>query len=464
MVMSLDKRISVLIVDDDAIDRMALKRALGDTQFELSITEAADADMALESMDSIDYDCIFLDYNLPGKDGLALTKAVRNRGVKVPVIVLTGQGDEQTAVELMKAGASDYLPKSKLSAEAIARLMRSAIGIYQAEALVEAVNSNLREKNHLLEKKNSELAQQQHYIYQQNLKLQEVSRLKSEFVATMSHELRTPLNAIIGFSQILLSQSKGSLSKTQDNMLNRVLANGRALLELINDILAFSRIEAGRLALVPAPLDIVQLVSHTVEDLRSLALQKSLSLDVEIDIDNPIVENDANRLRQVLVNLISNAIKFTEKGSVKVQLRAIRAAQLDADQPDADRIDPDPSDTDRLDRVQADKIIISVIDTGCGISDEDQRYIFDPFHQVDQKVTRKYPGTGLGLAITQSIVKMMHGDITHHSQLNKGSTFTVELPRVVTVLASDAQLSQLVYSDTKASGMSTSSTSKMSNR
>lgn len=442
MVMSLDKGISVLIVDDDEIDRMALKRALKETQFELSITDATDADMALEVMDDIDFDCIFLDYNLPGRDGLALTKAVRSRGVKVPVIVLTGQGNEQTAVELMKAGASDYLPKSKLSAEAVARLMRSAIGIYQAEALVEAVNSNLREKNHLLEKKNRELAQQQYYIYQQNLKLHEVSRLKSEFVATMSHELRTPLNAIIGFSQILLSQSKGRLSDTQDNMLNRVLANGRALLELINDILAFSRIEAGRLALVPAPLDIAQLVSHTVEELRSLALQKSLSLDVDIDIDNPIVENDAGRLRQVLVNLISNAIKFTEKGSISVQVKALQthSSQLDSSQPDLGQTD----------LTQTDKIIISVIDTGCGISDEDQLYIFDPFHQVDQKVTRKYPGTGLGLAITHSIVKMMHGDITHHSQLNKGSTFTVELPRIVTVEPHDAQLSKLVYSDTKS--------------
>ncbi len=473
MTISQDKRILVLIVDDDEVDRIALKRALGGTHFELSITEAADASAALAQIDTTRYDCIFLDYNLPGRDGLSLTKAVRARGIKVPVIVLTGQGDEQTAVELMKAGASDYLPKSKLSAETIARIMRSAIRMYQAEALVEAVNINIREKNRLLEKKNRELAQQQQYIYEQNLQLQEVSRLKSEFVATMSHELRTPLNAIIGFSQILLNQSKGKLSDTQDNMLNRVLANGRALLELINDILAFSRIESGRLALVPAPVDIAQVVNRTVEDLRSQADQKSLSLEVEINLDNPLVVNDASRLRQILMNLISNAIKFTEQGSVNIQLSALPAdADRSADRanfeqmgatdlPETNLTDGDAQNrnTEELlanspdiaesDVDQFETIVISVADTGCGIKDEDQPYIFYPFHQVDQKVTRRYPGTGLGLSITHSLVKLMHGNIKLSSQVDRGSTFTVEIPRTVEVDPNKVQVSSLVYLDTE---------------
>ncbi len=387
---------------------MALRRALNATAFEMSISVVNDADKALRAIDHASYDCIFLDYNLPGKSGLDLTRLLRQRGIKVPLIVLTGQGDEQTAVRLMKAGASEYLPKSKLSAEAIARLMRSALRMYQAENLIDQANYDLREKNKLLEEKNRELESQRQYIYRQNLRLQEVSRLKSEFLATMSHELRTPLNAIIGFSQILLSKTKGALSPQQRNMLERVLANGRNLLELINDVLAFSKIEAGRLNLDVNEINLADLITSTVEELRSLASQKSLCLEIEIDLASAIVFNDEMRLRQILVNLLSNAIKFTDSGWVQIRV--------------SDQINKS---------AEKDEILISVADTGCGISAVEQAYIFDPFHQADQKVTRKYSGTGLGLAITHSLVSMMGGNITLQSDLDAGSVFRVTLPRKV---------------------------------
>lgn len=458
MVTTLDDNLSLLIVDDDEVDRMALKRSLKGTYFELSIAEATDAGTALALMDNAEYDCIFLDYNLPGKNGLELVKNIRSRGVSVPVLVLTGQGDEQTAVELMKAGASDYLPKSKLSSEAIARLMRSAIRMHQAEALIEFSNNKLIEKNHLLEKKNKELAHQRQYIYQQNLKLQEVSRLKSEFLATMSHELRTPLNAIIGFSQILLSkQSTKSVHDMQSEMLGRILANGRALLELINDILAFSKIEAGRWALEPAPLNAARLVSQTVEELRAIAKQKSLTLQLEIDIDDPIIENDAARLRQVLTNLLSNAIKFTDKGGIKVSLKALPSVPLNCEHSVEQSTKQSTKQTTKQPtkqlHKQPERILISVIDTGCGISEADRLHIFEPFHQADQKVTRKYSGTGLGLAITQSIVKMMRGDIILSTQVNQGSNFTVVLPRVVKANPNDVTLGEFAYSSASASEM-----------
>ena len=255
MLTGLQDSLEILIIDDDEVDRMALKRALKATSFTPIIAEAVDADTALSKIKASELNCIFLDYNLPGKNGLELIKQIRAQGISVPIIVLTGQGDEQTAVELMKAGASDYLPKSKLSADTITRLMRSAIRMHRAETIVEQANQDLRKKNRLLEQQNKELARQRRYIHQQNLQLQEVSRLKSEFLATMSHELRTPLNAIIGFSQILLGKAKGPLTDVQSDMLSRVLANGRNLLELINDILSFSKIEAGRLALEPAEMD-----------------------------------------------------------------------------------------------------------------------------------------------------------------------------------------------------------------
>lgn len=306
MITQLPHQIRVLIVDDDAVDRMALQRVLKKSKLNVQVEEAVDAESALTTIDQSDFDCFLIDYNLPGDDGLALTRNVRGQGIQVPLIVLTGQGDEQTAVELMKAGASDYLPKSKLSAETISRVVRSAMRVYLAESIVEKTNCDLREKNLLLEHQNRELEQQRQQIYKQNLQLQEVSRLKSEFLATMSHELRTPLNAIIGFSQILISRSKDTLSDAQLNMVTRILANGRNLLELINDILSFSKIEAGRLDLHPVELDLAELVTETTEELRSLSDQKALTLEVAVDLANPTVTNDATRLRQVLVNLLSD--------------------------------------------------------------------------------------------------------------------------------------------------------------
>ncbi len=408
----LNKPISILVVDDDAIDRMALQRSLKGTPLNTVIQEATNAEDALETVFHVKYDCIFVDYHLPGQNGLAFVQRIRQEGIDTPLVVLTGQGSEQTAVELMKAGASDYLPKNKLSSETLTRIVRSALRMHQAEILVKQTNMRLSDKNRQLERINHELETKQQQIYRQNLQLQEVSRLKSEFLATMSHELRTPLNAIIGFSQILLNGKKGALNETQQDMLSRVLSNGRHLLELISDILELSKIEAGRLDLEPRSMDLVDLVEATVEELRSLVNQKKLDLTVDIALTNPIVINDPTRVRQVLINLLSNAIKFTLKGSITVLIKPLPAASGIA-------------------RGRDEKILLSVADTGCGISELDQPYIFEAFHQSDQKTNRHHAGTGLGLAITYSLVKMMHGEITVESQIDKGSTFQVEIPREV---------------------------------
>ena len=411
---SLSQPISILVVDDDAIDRMALHRSLRGTPLNTVIEEATNAEEALKTVFNSKYDCIFVDYHLPGQNGLAFVRKVRQEGIDTPLVVLTGQGSEQTAVELMKAGASDYLPKNKLSSESLTRIVRSALRMYQAEILVKQTNQRLAEKNKQLEKINRELARKQQQIYRQNLQLQEVSRLKSEFLATMSHELRTPLNAIIGFSQILLGGKKGNINNTQKDMLSRVLSNGRHLLELISDILELSKIEAGRLELEPRKMDLVRLVEETVEELRSLTTPKKLDLKVDIILNDPIVINDPTRVRQVLINLLSNAIKFTHRGSITVLIKALSAKHSSSSS-------------------STDNILLSVSDTGCGISEIDRPYIFEAFHQSDQKTNRHHAGTGLGLAITYSLVKMMCGEITVESQVDKGSTFQVKIPREVCV-------------------------------
>lgn len=240
-------------------------------------------------------------------------------------------------------------------------------------------------------------------IQLQNLQLQEAARLKSHFLAIMSHELRSPMNAIIGFSQLLLRQSYNPLAPNQQNMVERILNSGRHLLTLIDEILDFSKIEAGHLKLKLEEFNLAELVTATTEELRSLAEQKNLALQVKLNLQNPRVVNDKTRLRQVLINLLSNAIKFTEVGSVAVEVCELPANQL----------------------------ALAVKDTGIGIASADIEHIFEEFRQVNQTLTREHGGTGLGLAITNRLVSMMQGKIMVESQLRQGSTFRVELPRYV---------------------------------
>ncbi len=282
---------------------------------------------------------------------------------------------------------------------------QAAIAINNAQMInaLEEREERLAVQNEILARQNRDLELTRQQIERQNLQLLEAARLKSQFLATMSHELRTPMNAVIGFAQVLLRQRTSQLSAAQVDMVERILNNGKNLLALINDILDLSKIEAGRLSLQLEEFDLTRLVSTTFAELRPLADQKQLALKVDAKLNNPKVVNDSTRLRQVLVNLLSNAIKFTESGSVDVKVSEISAMQL----------------------------AISVKDTGIGIAKSEINHIFEEFRQVDQTTTRKYPGTGLGLAITKSLVQMMKGTITVESELGEGSTFCIELPRIL---------------------------------
>lgn len=282
---------------------------------------------------------------------------------------------------------------------------QAAIAINNARMIntLEEREERLATQNITLAQQNRELQLTRHRVEQQNLQLIEAAQLKSQFLATMSHELRTPMNAIIGFAQVLLRQRKAKLSAAQADMVQRILSNGKNLLALINDILDLSKIEAGRLELQLEEINLPELILSTVAELRPLAEQKQLPLEVYTELENPIIVNDSTRLRQVLVNLLSNAIKFTETGSVEVRVREFSPMQL----------------------------FLSVKDTGIGIESAEIKHIFEEFRQVDQTTTRKHGGTGLGLAITKSLVNMMQGKITVESKLGQGSIFCVELPRQV---------------------------------
>ncbi|MEH2304814.1 ATP-binding response regulator [Nostoc sp.] len=401
----MEETLKILVVDDDEVDRMVVRQGLTIAGIQMELSEVGDGNDAFSALSSTAYDCVFLDYDLPNQDGLSLIQRLRFSEIKVPIVVLTGQGDEQMSVELIKAGATDYLSKSRISPENLAQVLRSAIRIYRAEMQAALAKEQLRESNEKLIRKNQELERQKEQIQMQNFKLLEASRLKSHFLATMSHELRTPMNAIIGFSQILLRPKFGQLSNQQADMIERILNNGKHLLMLLNEVLDFSKLEIGRLDFKAEIFDVSKVINLAVGEMHSLADAKKLSLLVQTDLQNPLIFNDPVRIRQILTNLLSNAIKFTESGEILVEVKELPTNQ----------------------------VVIIVRDTGIGIASRDFKRIFEAFRQVDQTITRKYPGTGLGLAIVDSLVRMMGGKIFLESKLGIGSMFKIELPRQITL-------------------------------
>jgi signal transduction histidine kinase len=232
-----------------------------------------------------------------------------------------------------------------------------------------------------------------------NVRLMEASRLKSQFLASMSHELRTPLNSIIGFSKVLLNRLDGDLTERQEAYVKSVHNSSRHLLELINGILDFSRIEAGKFEMKPEKVTLHDLVEECIESSLPLVRDKRLKVERDIPVELPEVYADRTRIKQVLLNLLSNAIKFTSAGRVLVQVRA-----------------------------EAEAVHVSVADTGIGISTADLQRLFEPFQRLDNPLAQQADGTGLGLAISKKFVELHHGRIWAESRENQGSTFHFTLP------------------------------------
>jgi signal transduction histidine kinase/CheY-like chemotaxis protein len=246
------------------------------------------------------------------------------------------------------------------------------------------------------------------------------NELKSEFLANISHELRTPLNAIIGYSDMLLMNTYGDLNEKQHDRLTRVNSSGKHLLTLINDVLDLSKIEAGQMRLETAPMRVSQVIEEALADMKLQADEKQLALEMELPKHEPRVVAEADRIRQILTNLVDNAIKFTSEGgvtvrAVPVQMKAGRA--VSGIMPPSELAVPD-----------GDWMAVIVTDTGIGIKPKDQALIFDAFRQADGSTERQYGGTGLGLSITQQLVRMHGGHIWVSSEEGRGSTFGFMLP------------------------------------
>ncbi|MGD1851914.1 MAG: ATP-binding protein [Cyanophyceae cyanobacterium] len=420
--LNLDQALRFLVIDDDEIDRMLVRRSLRKAGFKSEIVEIDDAEKTLSAICNAVFDFCFLDYLLPDSDGLSLLRSLRESGFNAPVVVLTGQGDEEVAVELMKAGASDYINKSTVTPERLKQTVDNALRLYRAENLIKETQRDLRTTNELLRDKNEVLKRQKQEIQEKNRELIEVARIKSEFMATMSHELRTPMNSIVGFSQVLERRTYGKLNAQQGQMVERILSNSQQLQALINDLLDFSKIGAGNLRLQPKKLNLQKLIGEITEDFRPVALEKRIEIYTNYNLENPEVISDSVRLSQILTNLLTNAVKFTDSGSIRVWI-------------ESKNINPQvESGGDRgVEKEAGDRhnewLILGVQDTGIGIEKDRQALIFDAFRQVDQSMTRKRGGTGLGLAIVRSLTEAMGGHIELQSTPDQGSEFKIILPR-----------------------------------
>ena len=375
-----DAPIRILMIEDSLTFQRAMHGFL-DQAFVEQI-EVLTAKTLQEGIDCLgenqDVSCILLDLMLPDSEGIDTFLRLRDQGVSVPIVLLTAIEDENMGLELIKQGAQDYLVKRHVNSDMLARTVRHSIERVRAERELAATRDRALES----------------------------TRLKSQFLATMSHEMRTPMNGIVGMADLLLGTD---LDSEQTEYAQTISLCAESLLNLINDTLDFSKIEAGKLTLESIPFDLYQTTGSVVEVLAERAESKGIEMVIFVDRDTPrTVRGDPARLRQVLLNLAGNAVKFTDRGTVVVRVETVT------------------QDTG------AGRLRFSVRDTGIGITPEAQAGLFEPFVQADGTTTRKFGGTGLGLAICKQLVEAMGGSIGVESSLGSGSTFefSLDLPTV----------------------------------
>jgi signal transduction histidine kinase/DNA-binding response OmpR family regulator len=503
----MDTAIKLLVLDDDAVDRLQLKRALKSCGFGYKLTECDDPRSIVDIVQRTAFDCIFLDYMLPGMNGLHLVRKIREAGVKTPIVITTSHGNESIAVDLMKSGASDYVIKNEINSESVSHIIRNALRIREiekdrelAEKALKISESRLAEAQRIAKIGNWEFdinlnevywspevykvfelnpaefvptlgnylnyiasedrnrvinatketiegrpfnvdfqiitpggvkyANSQGYalmgegkvtkkiigtlqdITERKLAEQEIQKarelsensmkVREIFLANMSHEIRTPMNAILGFTRLLYETN---LSDEQKGFIDAIHFSGENLLVIINDILDLSKIQSGKMLIEHCEFNFRELLAGIVSVLKPKATEKGLQLTYKIADYIPVaVKGDPVRLNQVLTNLISNAVKFTEKGGVYLDIDATGVEEKEF------------------------MMQLRVRDTGIGIPEDKHAVIFENFVQASSDSTRKYGGTGLGLTIVKNLIELQHGKITLTSKPGYGSTFTVQLP------------------------------------
>ena len=438
--------IEILIVEDSPTQAERLRRLIQSLHYNARV--ASNGQLALAAIRERKPHLVLSDIVMPEMNGYDLCRAIKSDPTlrDIPVILVTSLNDPKDIIRGIECGADNFIRKpyaedyllNRISHMLMNQKLRKnqnveiGIALYlgdqkhfinaerqqildllistyeqavQVNGELQARERQVIELNMRLAHHAAELETINREIALKNLELAEASRMKSAFIANMSHELRTPLNAIIGFTGALLMKLPGPLTSDQDKQLNTIRASARHLLSLINDILDVAKIEAGKLTLSIEPVHCQELMTEVADTLRPLAQQKGLALEMAMgEAGQPpaIIDTDRRALTQILINLLNNAIKFTEQGTVRISLS----------------------------QREEDGVLVtemSIADSGAGIKEEDQAKLFQAFSQLDSTSTRHVEGAGLGLYLCQNLANAIGGALFFNSDYGSGSTFTLAL-------------------------------------
>ena len=373
--------VRILLIEDTPGDARLIKELLIESGRPFELDSAPSLSAGFERLEG--KDAILLDLSLPDSLGLDTFRRLHSRAAIAPIIVLTGYDDDDLSTRALQEGAQDYLVKGQVDAQILARSIRYSIERKRIDLALksEICKHEKLEADLIIAKEEAE----------------EAARAKAEFLANMSHELRTPMNAVIGFASLLLD---GPLSPEQRELTEGIRDGGEALLAIIRDILDFSRMEREKIELELLPFELKGCIEESLEMVSLQAVRKGLRLECRIDPKTPeVIVEDRGRLRQILVNLLGNAVKFTDRGCVSVFVSS------------------------DLVKANSHQILFEVRDTGIGIPQEMMKRLFSPFEQLEASISHKREGIGLGLAISQKLVELMGGMIWAESTPGEGSVF-----------------------------------------